>query len=82
MPPPEEINSLLFHELVHVCQYGVLGLDRFVTLYLSDWRQQFDYDAIRLERQAFALEARFRRQQSRPIDVLREVERFASRLGL
>ncbi len=51
---------LLFHELVHVVQYDLLGVDRFVDCYLTGWAQAgFRYREIPLERDARALEWRF-----------------------
>jgi hypothetical protein len=40
---------LLFHELVHVVQYGILGRDEFLTQYVYGWaRNGFNYFAIPL----------------------------------
>jgi len=39
--------SLLFHELVHVVQYHILGCDEFLTQYVYGWaRNEFDYFTI------------------------------------
>src|SRR5712691_8027472 len=36
--------SLLFHELVHVVQYHILGCDEFLTQYVYGWaRNEFNY---------------------------------------
>jgi len=54
------LRSLLFHEAVHVVQYEHLGLDRFMHDYVMGWANNgFDYFAIPLERQAYALQKRF-----------------------
>jgi hypothetical protein len=60
------------HELVHVAQYGQLGALRFLTLYFGEtvarlaWHLLYDvpFDEFRasaLERQAYAVEERFKR---------------------
>ena len=55
-------ERLLFHEAVHVVQYGSLGVSRFLREYVVGWaRSGFSYEAIPLERQAYALDARFAR---------------------
>lgn len=52
--------SLLFHECVHVCQYELLGLERFIEQYVQGWAQNgFDYYAIPLEAQAYQLQGAF-----------------------
>ena len=69
-------RRLLFHELVHVVQYEVLGLDAFVNRYLRDWAAAgYHYRAIALEEDAYAIEAMFTADPARPIPVRREVER-------
>ena len=51
---------LVFHELVHVVQYGLLGVDGFADAYVRGWvDNNFDYRSIPLERQAYAMEAEF-----------------------
>ena len=53
---------LLFHELVHVVQYDVLGTSRFATQYVTGWAEAgFVYEKIPLEVQAYALQHRFER---------------------
>ena len=54
-------RSTLFHELVHVAQYRVLGLRRFAALYVRGFLDGGGYEGIPLERQAFELEDRFSR---------------------
>lgn len=57
---PEELDrSTLFHELVHVVQYRVLGLRRFADLYVQGFLNGGGYEGIPLERQACELEERF-----------------------
>ncbi len=52
--------GLLFHELVHVVQYDVLGVDEFTRLYVGGWAAGgFSYRDIPLERMAYRLQAEF-----------------------
>jgi hypothetical protein len=67
--------SLLFHEAVHVLQYQHLGLERFMREYVIGWAQAgFSYPDIPLERQAYALQDRFRANPSIGFSVLAEVQ--------
>ena len=50
---------LLFHELTHVIQYRLLGLDRFAELYVRGFLTGGGYHGIPLETCAYALERRF-----------------------
>jgi hypothetical protein len=54
---PPVLLLLLFHELVHVVQYDVLGVDDFVRQYVEGYLDSGDYFAIPLELGAFALQA-------------------------
>lgn len=56
--------ALLFHELVHVVQFRVLGLARFTWLYARGLLAGGSYDAIPLEQCAYEFEGRFRRGAS------------------
>jgi hypothetical protein len=61
--PPSEHLPLLFHELVHVVQFELAGIDDFVERYVMGWAQNgFAYESIPLEAQAYALDARFASQ--------------------
>jgi len=61
---------LLFHELVHVVQYEVLGLRGFMEKYISGWEENgFSYASIPLEKDAFALEARYEADNGRGFSV-------------
>lgn len=52
--------ALLFHELVHVVQYRVLGVAEFARRYVEGWvRGGLSYSAIPLEREAYRLQADF-----------------------
>lgn len=54
--------SLLFHEMVHVVQYEVLGVRGFVRDYVRGWLESGrDYFAIPMEVEAHELQRRFER---------------------
>jgi len=73
---PEELDrSKLFHELVHVVQYRVLGLRRFAELYVKGFLNVGGYEAIPLERQAYELEERFSRNPKDLFSVEEDVIR-------
>jgi hypothetical protein len=56
-PPPP---GLVFHELIHVVQYSILGIPEFATRYVRGWAENgFEYLRIPLEAQAYALQRRF-----------------------
>ncbi len=60
-PPP---LSLLFHEIVHVVQYRLLGVSEFSRRYVLGWVENgYRYEAIPLEQQAYSLTARFVQSQ-------------------
>lgn len=68
--------SLLFHELVHVVQYEVLGVAGFVENYVRGWAENnFDYFSIPLECEAYALQHRFESMLDSGFDVESEVRR-------
>ena len=57
---PQELDlNTLFHELVHVVQYRVLGLKHFAELYVRGFLRGGGYDRIPLEQQAYELGERF-----------------------
>ena len=61
VPHPAPLG-LLFHEMVHVAQYRLLGVDEFARQYVRGWATNgFSYLSIPLEREAYALEAAFNR---------------------
>jgi hypothetical protein len=56
----ESVSSLMFHELVHVAQYGILGIDEFIRRYVVGWASAgFDYSQIPLEQDAYFLQGQF-----------------------
>ncbi len=68
--------SLLFHECVHVCQYRILGIDRFFEEYIKGWAQNgFDYYSIPIETEAYELEHLFSASSDRPFSVEADVKR-------
>jgi hypothetical protein len=66
---------LLFHELVHVVQFRLLGVTRFARLYTRGFLSTGSYAQIPLERCARDLERRFATDPS-PFDVAAEVARW------
>jgi hypothetical protein len=64
--------SLLFHELVHVVQFRLLGVKLFSRLYLRGFLSGGSYYGIPLERCAFELGRRFETDR-KPFDVNLEV---------
>jgi hypothetical protein len=73
---PEELGrSTLFHELVHVVQYRVLGLQQFAQLYVTGFLEGGGYERILLERQAYELGARFDRRPEDKFSVEDDVIR-------
>ena len=72
--PP--LISLLFHEIVHVVQYGLLGVSEFSKQYIQGWaRNGFIYAAIPLECDAFELQRRFEDTPQSTFSVEEIVER-------
>jgi len=62
-------TSTLFHELVHVVQYRVLGLRQFAKLYVRGFLSGGGYEGIPLEQQAYELEERFSRSPKKAFSV-------------
>ena len=67
-------SSLLFHEMVHVTQFRLLGVRRFSEQYARGFRETRSYEHIPLEACAFELENRFL-CGDRPLNVEAEVRR-------
>jgi hypothetical protein len=62
--------SLLFHEMVHVVQYGWLGVSEFTSQYVRGWAQNgFVYAEIPLERDAYELQKHFDSAPKHPLSV-------------
>ena len=71
----------LFHVLVHLVQYRVLGLKRFAQLYVKGFLCGGGYEGIPLEKQAYELGDRFRKQPTKVFSVEEDVIR-RSQCGL
>ena len=72
--------GLLFHELVHVVQYRILGVAEFVTRYVRGWAENgYRYEAIPLERDAYELQHRYEANPNQPFSVREEVTQRTSR---
>ena len=73
---PDELDgSTLFHELVHIVQYRVLGLKEFARLYVRGFLENGGYEGIPLERQAYELGERFDTGPERIFSVEEDVIR-------
>jgi len=55
--------STLFHEMVHVVQFDLLGVKKLIELYLADLMKK-GYQNVLFERQAYDLTAKFTRGES------------------
>ena len=78
-PPEAERPALLFHELVHVAQYQMLGISGFANRYVRGWvAADMRYEEIPLEKHAEELSRRFARNPGEPFEVLREIDRRAA----
>ncbi len=76
---PDELDpGTLFHELVHVVQYRVLGWKQFARLYVRGFLERGGYEGIPLERQAYQLGAWFDREPKGIFSVEEEVIRWHS----
>jgi hypothetical protein len=68
--------SLLFHEMVHVAQYRVLGVRGFIERYVRGWADNgCAYLTIPLERDAYVLQARYDSNPHTAFSVEDEVRR-------
>jgi len=75
-------ERLVFHELVHVVQYDILGIDGFIDRYLRGWAAGgCRYMGIPLEKDAYAIEAMFTADPRRPFLVRDEVEQRLAKSG-
>jgi hypothetical protein len=68
-------ESLLFHEMVHVTQFRLLGVRLFAEQYMRGFVTTRSYQGIPLEVCAFTLQDRFLRCDG-PLDVAAEVRRW------
>lgn len=69
---------LIFHELVHIVQYEVLGVQKFMEQYVFGWANHgFSYASIPLEKDAFDLASKYESNRKLGFSVIDEV-----RIGL
>jgi hypothetical protein len=69
-------TALLLHELAHVVQYDLLGVEEFARQYVRGYAAaDFDYFAIPLERVAFECQGRFEAAPQAVFSVRDEVTR-------
>ena len=79
MPLRSQLLPLLFHELVHVVQYEVLGIHAFMERYILGWVDNgFSYHSIPLERDAYELQEQYEVNPHLSFPISTEVRR---RLG-
>ena len=75
-PKQHEWLPLIFHELVHVIQYQLLGIDVFIEQYIKGFiEHSFSYENIPLESNAYELQNRYMIAPLQPFLVLLEVQR-------
>ena len=66
----QNLLSLLGHELVHVVQYSLLGVDSFIERYVQGWvANGFVYPDIPFEQDAYGIQARIDSQPNIPFSV-------------
>jgi hypothetical protein len=70
---------LLFHALVHVTQYAVLGLERYLDIYVRAFMATGIYTSVPFEVQAFRLDERFSANPEKPFFVEAEVRQWAEK---
>lgn len=72
----EPYPRVLFHSLVHVVQYAILGLERYLELYVRAFVKTGNYASVPLEAQAFHLARRYTEYPNRIFSVKAEVENW------
>ncbi|HIF07541.1 MAG TPA: hypothetical protein EYQ64_11495 [Gemmatimonadetes bacterium] len=79
--PPS--HSVVFHEMVHVVQYDVLGVHEFARRYVTPFVQsRFNYMAVPLETDAFDLQGRFEEWSGEPFSAEEEIRSLVGEPGL
>jgi len=68
---------IVFHNLVHVTQFKVLGEERFVRGYLNTLNESGLWMVVAVEEQAYQLDARYTRDPSDVFSVEEEVRKWA-----
>ncbi|MGB8474626.1 MAG: hypothetical protein WCE61_11140 [Candidatus Acidiferrum sp.] len=66
-------DRILFHGLVHVAQFRLLGLERYAELFVRSFVRVRSHCFVPLEAQAFALDSRFAVNSERGFSVEDEV---------
>ena len=62
---PSSLISTLFHEMVHVVQFDILGPRKLILLYANQLlRNDYQYHSVLLEKQAYSLSDRFVKGES------------------
>jgi hypothetical protein len=69
-------DRTLFHALVHVTQFTVLGVERWMELYVRSLNDKGLYILIPLTEQAFKLDARFTKDPSDIFSVEKEIREW------
>ena len=69
-------DALLFHELVHVVQYEVLGLRRFAGYYVRGFLRAEATTIFRLRDRRYSLGHRFEQRPREGFSVLEEVREW------
>jgi hypothetical protein len=67
----------LFHVLVHITQFMILGVERFVELYVRGLNEKGSYILVSLVGQAYELDTRFTKDPSDTFSVAEEVRKWA-----
>jgi hypothetical protein len=67
-------TATLFHELVHVVQYGKLGLSDFAARYVTGFLRGGSYERIPLEINAYQLDAEYTRNPKHQFPVEERVQ--------
>lgn len=67
----------LFHALAQVTQFTILGVERFMELYVRGLNKKGSYILISLVKQAYELDSRFTEDPSDIFSVAEEVQQWA-----
>ena len=70
-------DRILFHALVQVTQFTILGVERWMELYVRELNKKGLYILIPLTEQAYKLDARFTKDSSDTFSVAEEVQKWA-----
>ena len=72
--PEPPSHSVVFHEIVHVVQFDVLGIHEFARRYVTPFIQnRFNYMTIPLETVAFDLQGKFEGWRGAPFSAETEI---------